>query len=65
MLSELFELDFELFPYSLDLGSFGFFLFSDFERKLDRRKFANNDEITTKTEAYFESNDKGTTKMLS
>ncbi|KAF7279609.1 hypothetical protein GWI33_007003 [Rhynchophorus ferrugineus] len=45
-------------PYSPDLASGDYFLFSDLKIMLTGKKLLSNEEVIVKTEAYFEAKNK-------
>lgn len=58
---KLNELRFELLPhppYSPDLAPSDYWLFADFKRMLQGKRFGSNEEVIAETEAYFEAKDK-------
>lgn len=60
-MTKLHELDFESLPhspYSPDLYSSDFLLFSYLKRTLDGKKFNTVEEVIAETQAYFEAKDK-------
>ena len=59
--AKLHKLHFELLlhpPYSPDLASSDNWLFADLKRRLQGKRFGSNEEVISKTEAYFETKDK-------
>ena len=59
--AKLQELGFEFLPhppYSPDLASSDFFLFSDLKRMFAGKKFCADEEVIEETEVYFEAKDK-------
>ncbi|KAF7273371.1 hypothetical protein GWI33_013923 [Rhynchophorus ferrugineus] len=57
---KIHELGFKLVPhppYSPDLASSNYFLFSDLKRMLAGKKFSSNEEVIAESEAYFEAKD--------
>ena len=60
-MAKLNELGFELLPhppYSPDLATSDYFMFSDLKRMLAGKKFSADEELISGTEAYFEAKDK-------
>lgn len=60
-MAKLHKLGFELLPhppYSSDLASSDFILFSDLKRMLVGQKFSGDEEAIAETKAYFEAKDK-------
>ncbi|CAH2096946.1 unnamed protein product [Euphydryas editha] len=60
-MAKLYELGFELLPYSPyspDLALSDFFLFSDLKRILAGKKFKADEEVIAETEEYFEAEHK-------
>ena len=60
-IAKLYELHFELLPhlpYSPDLATNNYWLFADFKRMLQRKRFSTNEEVILETEAYFEAKGK-------
>ena len=58
---KLNDLRFELLshpPYSPDLAALDFYLFADFKKMLQGKRFSSDDEVIAVTEAYFEAKDK-------
>ena len=61
MMAKLHEFHFELHPkplYSPDLAPSDYWLFADFKRMLQGKRFGSNEEVISETEAYFEAKDK-------
>ena len=61
MMAKLHELFFELLshpPYSPDLAPSNYWLFADFKRMLQGKRFGSIEEVMSVTEAYFEAKDK-------
>ena len=59
--AKLHELHFELLlhpPYSPDLASSNYWLFTDLKRILQGKRFGSNKEVILETEAYFEAKNK-------
>ena len=60
-MAKLHELHVELLPhpsYSPDLGPSDYWLFADFKRTLQGKRFGSNEEVISETESYFEAKDK-------
>ena len=60
-MAKLSELGYELLPhppYSPDLSPSDYWLFSDFKKILQGKRFSSNEEVIAETEAYFEAKDK-------
>ena len=60
-MAKLNELSFELLPrlpYSPDLAPSDYYLFADLKKMLQGKRFYSNEEVITKTNAYFEAKDK-------
>ena len=60
-MAKLNELSFVLLPhppYSPDLASSDYYLFSDLKKMLQGRRFYSSEEVITDTNAYFEAKDK-------
>ena len=60
-MEKLNELSFEYLPqppYSPDLAPSDYYLFADLKKMLQGKKFYSNEEVITKTKAYFETKDK-------
>ena len=60
-MAKLHELHFELLPptlYSPDLALKDYWLFTDFKKMLQEKKFGSNEEVILETEAYFEVKNK-------
>ena len=60
-MAKLNELSFELLPhrpYSPDLAPSDYYLFVDLKKMLQGKRFYSNEEVITKTNAYFEAKDK-------
>ena len=60
-MAKLNELSFELLPhppYSPDLAPSDYCLFADLKKMLLGKRFYSNEEVSTKTNAYFEAKDK-------
>ena len=58
---KLHELHFELLPhapYSSDPVPSDYWLFTDFKRMLQGKRFGSNEEVILETETYFEAKDK-------
>ena len=56
-MAKIMELKFELLqypPFSRDLVSSDFFLFSNLKKCLGRQRFTSNEEVIAQTDAYFE-----------
>ena len=49
-------------PYSPDLALSDYWLFADFKRMLQGKRFGSNEEVISETEAYFETKDKSFNK---
>ena len=65
MMAKLFELHFELIlhpPYSPDLAHSDYWLFKDLKRMLQGKRFGSNEEVISKTEAYFQTKYKSSNK---
>ena len=61
MTAKLHELHFELLlhpPYSPDLAVSNYWLFAEFKRILQAKRFGSNEEVILETEMYFEAKDK-------
>ena len=61
MMAKLHEFHFELIPhppYSQDLAPRDYWLFADFKRMLEGKRFDSNEEVILETEAYFATKDK-------
>ena len=61
MMAKLHELGLKLLLhplYSSDLASSDYWLFADFKRMLQGKRFGSNEEVISETEAYFEAKDK-------
>ena len=60
-MAKLYELHFKLLPHpphSPNLTSSDYWLFSDLKRMLQGKRFGSIEEVISKTEAYFEAEDK-------
>ena len=60
-MAKLHKFLFKLFlnpPYSPDLAPSVYWLFTDFKRILQKKRFGSNKEVISETEAYFEAKDK-------
>ena len=60
-MAKLNELSFELLPhppYSPDLAPSDYYLFPNLRKMLQGKRFYSNEEVITKTNAYFEVKDK-------
>ena len=60
-MAKLHELHFELLPYtpySLDLAPSNYWLFADFKRMLQGKRFGSNEDVISKIDTYFEVKDK-------
>ena len=58
---KLYELHFELLlhpPYSPDMAPSDYWLFADFKRMLQEKRFGSNEEVISENEVYFEAKDK-------
>ena len=65
MMAKLHELLFKLLlhpPYSPDLAPSNYWLFSDFKRMLQGKRFVSNKEAISETVVYFEAKDKSFNK---
>ena len=63
-MAKLHELHFELLlhpPYSPDLAR-DYWLFANLKRMLQGKRFGSNEEVISKTEAYFDAKDKSFNK---
>ena len=60
-MAKLHKLHFKLLlhkPYSPDLASSNYWLFADFKRMLQEKRFGSNEKVIPETEAYFEAKNK-------
>ena len=60
-MAKLHELHFELLlhpPYSSDLAPSDHWLFADFKRMFQGKRFVSNEEVVSETVAYFRAKDK-------
>ena len=67
MMAKLHELHFELFPhqsYFPDLAFSDYWLFFDFKRILQGKRFGSNEEVISETEVYFVAKDKSFYKKV-